>query len=121
MRFTYDVSGLLEVEAISQSTGRKEALVISQLAGALSPEEVAEAQARMALVKVPPREEAANILLNRRIEALYAQARGAERDWLSGLLLQMDAAMGAQDKQALAALRSRLHAALDDYEAGHVR
>jgi hypothetical protein len=40
---------------------------------------------------------------------------------VTGLLLQLEEAMEAQDKPALATLRDRLHADLDAYEAGHVR
>ena len=36
VRFTYDVSGLLEVDVTVQSTGRKANLVITELAGAMS-------------------------------------------------------------------------------------
>lgn len=121
VRFTYDVSGLLEVEVKVMSTGHQARLVVTELAGEMSAAEISEAVAKMARLKVHPRDEAANIHLRARIEATYANARGPARDWVTGLLLQLDTAIEAQDKQALASLRDRLHADLDAYEADHVR
>jgi molecular chaperone HscC len=120
VRFTYDVSGLLEVEVTVQSTGHKAQLVIQQLAGDMSEADITAAIAKMDTLKIHPRDEAANIHLRARIEAAYAMARADARDWVTSLLLQFDTAVEAQDKPALATLRPQIHAALDAFEAGHV-
>jgi molecular chaperone HscC len=120
VRFTYDVSGLLEVDITVQSTGRKASLVITELAGELSDADIKSALKKMSSLKTHPRDEAANIHLRTRLEAVYAMARGQARDWVTGLLLQFDAAIEAQDQAMLATLRAELHDQIDAFEAQHV-
>jgi molecular chaperone HscC len=121
VRFTYDVSGLLEVELTAVSTGRSAQVTITRLAGEMSAAEMEAATARVARAKVPLRAEAENLALLARIEAAFAMARGEARDWAQALLVQFETALEAQDRGALGALRSQIHAALDAFEAGHVR
>jgi len=120
VRFTYDVSGLLEVDVTVQSTGKKASLVISKLAGEMSEAEIAAALKKMAALKQHPRDDAANIHLRTRIEAAYGMARAEARDWVASLLVQLDAAIEAQDPHALTELRRDLHQALDEFEAHYV-
>jgi molecular chaperone HscC len=121
VRFTYDVSGLLEVDVTANSTGKKASLVITKLAGEMSEAEISSALKKLAALKVHPRADAENLHLTSRLEAAYAQARGDARDWVKSLLVAFDAAIDAQDKQAIATLRTELHQALDRFEGDHVR
>ena len=57
VRFTYDINGLLEVEATVCSTGHTHRLLIEQAPGVLSPEEIAERLRVLAALKIPPREQ----------------------------------------------------------------
>ena len=120
VRFTYDVSGLLEVEVTVVSTGLKANLVVTQLAGEMSEADIKAALKKMVALKVHPREDAANIHLRTRLEAAYAMSRADARDWVTHLLVQFDTALDAQDKAALATLRAELHQTLDDFEAQYV-
>jgi molecular chaperone HscC len=120
VRFTYDVSGLLEVDVTVESTGRKANLVITKLAGELSDAEVKAALKKLASLKVHPRDDAQNLHLRTRLDAAYAMARGDARDWVSALIVQFDVAIDAQDPRALATLRQQLHAELDVFEGRHV-
>ena len=121
VRFTYDVSGLLEVDVTVQSTGQKQQLVITKLAGEMSAGDISAALAKMGRLKTHPRDDAQNIHLRARIEAAYAMARDDARNWLTSVLLQLDAAIDRQDPRALADLRAELHQALDQFEADYVR
>lgn len=121
VRFTYDVSGLLEVEVTVVSTGQKAQLVVTKLAGEMSQSDIAGALGKMARLKIHPRDDARNIHLRARIEACYAMARDDGRDWVQSLLLQLETAIERQDTQALTALRDDLHQALDRFEADYVR
>jgi molecular chaperone HscC len=121
VRFTYDVSGLLEVDVTANSTGKKANLVISKLAGEMSDAEIAEALKKLKSLKIHPRAEAENLHLKSRLEAAYAQSRGEARDWVARLLVSFDAAIEAQDKLAIAKLRAELHETLDRFEGDHVR
>jgi molecular chaperone HscC len=120
VRFTYDVSGLLEVDVTVVSTGRKGNLVITELAGAMSDADINAALKKLAAIKVHPRDDAANLHLRARLDAAFAMARGDARNWVTDMLLTFDAAIDAQDKSALATLRHDLHAQLDTFEAQHV-
>jgi molecular chaperone HscC len=117
VRFTYDVSGLLEVDVTVNSTGHKANLIVTKLAGELSEGDIKAALKKMATLKTHPRADAANIHLRSRLEAAYAMANGEARYWVTGLLLQFDAAITCQDLRGLAALRTELHAQLDAFEA----
>jgi molecular chaperone HscC len=90
LRFTYDLSGLLEVEALVPATGKRCATVLRQGAADLSDEELRAAVAKMQALKVYPREK----LENQRLAA-FANAA----------LMELDA-----DR------RQRVERALDAYE-----
>ncbi|WP_155947374.1 Hsp70 family protein [Pseudorhodobacter ferrugineus] len=120
VRFTYDVSGLLEVDVTVDSTGKKAHRVIDQLAGEMSDSDIKAVLAKMSKVKVHPRDDAANLHLRARLEAAYAMARADGRQWVTQMLVDFDTAIDAQDKQALEAMRKRMHQAIDDFEAHHV-
>jgi molecular chaperone HscC len=115
------VSGLLEVDVTVLSTGKKASLVIDKLAGDLSEGDIKAALAKMARLKIHPRDEAANRHLFARIEAAYAMARAEQRDWVKQMLVALELALEAQDKPALAALRAELHSQLDQFEAHFAR
>jgi molecular chaperone HscC len=121
VRFTYDVSGLLEVDVTANSTGKKANLVITKLAGEMSEADIKAALKKLTALKVHPRADAENLHLKSRLEAAYAMARGEARDWVQGLVVAFDAAIDGQDKPAIAALRAEMHQALDRFEADHVR
>jgi molecular chaperone HscC len=117
VRFTYDVSGLLEVDVTVVSTGRKGNLVITELAGGMTEADIKAALKKLTGLKVHPRDDAANLHLRTRLDAAYAMARGDARDWVTALLLQLNDAIDAQDTAALATLRAKMHADLDAFEA----
>jgi molecular chaperone HscC len=121
VRFTYDASGLLVVDVTVLATGKKHNLVITKLAGELTPEQKTRALQAMEQLKVHPRDEQENILLRARIEACYGMARGSDRDVLLGILGEYDAALERQDPSQTAALAVRISAELDDFEASFVR
>ena len=120
VRFTYDVSGLLEVDVTVASTGQSSKLVITDLAGEMSEGDIKSALKKMATLKVHPRTDAANIHLRTRLEAAYAMSQADARDWVAGLLVQFDIAIDAQDQAALAIMRAEFHKILDDFEANYV-
>src|SRR5262249_27572607 len=58
IRFTYDLNGVLEVEATVVATGRKVSHVITKYARDLTPVQIQQAIRAMEKLKVHPREEA---------------------------------------------------------------
>ena len=65
LRFTYDLNGILEVEAYVPKTGRKHRAVLHQHVKGLSPAEIEKAVANLRKLKFYPRDEARNQYLVR--------------------------------------------------------
>ena len=103
------------------STGATQSLVISTLTGGLSEAEIAKRRAALAALKVHPRDDEANIALIARIERWYAMARGEDRDRLQEMLNVFKIRVEAQNLSDIEALRARISADLDSFEAGYVR
>lgn len=102
IRFTYDLSGVLEVEAIVVATQRKARQVITRHARGLSEEEVARAVAAMQALKTTPREEAAYRLLLARAERIFRELPLDDRRHLERLLDGFEEALESCDRAAIA-------------------
>lgn len=113
IRFTYDASGLLEVDTRVDATGAAGHLVIESQPGVLSPEEIEKRLAALAHLKVHPRDEAANQAVLARAERLYAERLGDERAQVAMRLDIFRAALERQDPREIAACRDDLLAWLD--------
>jgi molecular chaperone HscC len=120
VRFTYDVSGLLEIEARSVSSGRAERLVIRNLAGEMTEGEIKARLRKLEALKIHPRDQAENRALQARLEQCYAMALGAEREHLQALLAEFEALINRQDPALLSAFRAEAGAQLDLFEDGYV-
>ena len=116
IRFTYDLNGVLEVEATVVATGRKVAHVITRHARGMTPEQVAKAVRAMEKLKTHPREEAANRYLLRRAERAYQELTLDLRDRLGQLLDGFEAALNLQDPEAIARHREALEQFLSAYD-----
>lgn len=113
IRFTYDASGLLEVDTRVDATGAAGHLVIESQPGVLSPEEIEKRLAALAHLKVHPRDEAANQAVLARAERLYAERLGDERAQVAMRLDIFRAALERQDPREIDACRDDLLAWLD--------
>jgi molecular chaperone HscC len=102
IRFTYDLNGVLEVEATIVETGRAMSHVITRHAKGLTPDQVKTAVREMAKLKTHPREEQANRLLLRRAERLYQELSEDRREELGRLLDGFEAALAMQDADVIA-------------------
>jgi len=116
VRFTYDVNGLLQVEAKVLKTGTTSALVIEENPGVLTPQEIQARLEALADLKVHPRERLENRTALARGERLYEQLRGPRREWLGGALVRFQRALEQQDRKLADAERKRLAEALDALE-----
>jgi molecular chaperone HscC len=120
IRFTYDLNGVLEVEATVAATKRKFTHVITRHAKGLSPESIEKAVRAMEALKTRPREEAANRYLLRRAERLFGEVGADERATLGELLDGFEAALELGDAPAIERHREALQGYLDsiDPQAG---
>ncbi|MGO4327783.1 Hsp70 family protein [Cupriavidus sp. 2TAF22] len=113
VRFTYDVNGILEVQATVLATAATHRIVIQENPGVLSDEEVGERLAALAEIKIHPRDQAENAQLVARADRLYQQCLGRDRDQISGALAQFQAALDAQDTERIRTLRAPIRRLLD--------
>jgi molecular chaperone HscC len=118
VRFTYDLNGVLEVEATVLETRRQFTHVITRYSRGLSAERVRRAVEEMARLKTHPREEAANRLLLRRAERAYQELPLEARELLGQLLDGFEAALGMQDPAAVERHREALQEFLDRHDTG---
>jgi molecular chaperone HscC len=116
VRFTYDVNGLLQVEATVLKTGQTHAVVIEGNPGVLTEGEIAERLRELARLKIHPRDQVENRTLLARGERMYEQSRGAGREWLGQQLLQFERLLGTQDARQIAPGYRALCEILDQLE-----
>lgn len=117
VRFTYDINGLLEVEATVLATGAVSTLVIEQNPGAMSADEVAHSLAALARLKMHPREWTEVQALNERMKRLYAQSLGERRAWMGARMTQFDAIVARQNPREIARAVTLLGEALAQFDA----
>jgi molecular chaperone HscC len=117
VRFTYDVNGLLDVEAHVLAADEKHQLVIEQNPGLLSPEEIRQRLAALAQLKVHPREHQANIAVLARAERLYEEHTGDARRAIGEHLHAFNAQLAQQDPANIERARRRLSEFLDHLES----
>lgn len=124
LRFTYDVNGLLEVEATVVATGEKQRLVIESGDAHMSPSDIEARLAALSQLKIHPRDTLENRTLLARAERMYEQLLGDMRDHVGKMILRFEQVLATQDarliardaelfRQALKAIESDNHFAPD--------
>lgn len=116
VRFTYDVNGLLEVEATVVKTQHSTNLVIEGNPGLLSEPEIARLLQSLSDLKIHPRDRLENRTLMARAERLYEQYRGDDRDRLGMEILRFERLLSTQENRAIAPGRREFEKLLDHLE-----
>ncbi len=107
IRFTYDLSGVLEVEAYAPG-GKKFHTVLTNHVKGLSPKAVEAARKRIKEMKFYPREDLANQQLARFAERMLGELHPTQREQLDGALDAYEAAMNRADRTEFAAAQQYL-------------
>jgi molecular chaperone HscC len=122
VRFTYDSSGLIEVEVTplksGQATGATRQLIIQNNQNRLSPEEIAKRLASLADLKIHPRERLDARALIARADRVHSQVLGFERSELAHAIVNFEKALDSQQKAPIDSTRATLVRLLDSIE-GH--
>jgi len=108
VRFTYDLNGLIEVEATVVETGHRTAVVIEGSPGRMTESEIAHARKAMARLKFHPREALPNANALARAEALFVELTGPAREDLGAYLARFRGALDTHDKAFIEACRNEL-------------
>jgi len=116
VRFTYDVNGLLQVEATVRKTQEIVSLIIEGNPGLLSETEIAEKLAALSKLKIHPRDRMENRTLLARAERLYQQLRGPEREWFGAQIRLFEVSLGSQEPRRIQADREKFEEVVNHIE-----
>ena len=118
VRFTYDLNGILEVEAIVVETGKAFSHVVTRYAKGMSAHDIAQAVANMQTFKRHPRDEAENQFLMRRAERLLPELPYKLRRQFEALLDGFEEALELRDDPAAGQYREALQQFFNRFDAG---
>ena len=108
IRFTYDLNGVLEIEATVVATKRKVTHVITRHARGLGEEQIRRALRDMEQLKTHPREEAVNRFLLARAERVFKELPAELRRMLGDLLDGFEAGLESRQPEAIERHREAL-------------
>ena len=108
IRFTYDINGLLEVEATSIETGVRKSILIEKSPGSMSKEEIAERLKELEKLKIHPKDELENRLIIARGERLYEESLGEKRNFIENLLINFQYTLNTQNLKQISIERKKL-------------
>ena len=116
VRFSYDTSGLLEVDATVLSQKKSQRLVIEGNPGVLTREEIEQKLAGLARLKIHPRDEAQNLAVTERANRLFEENLGDRRAEIAHALTQFLSVIERQNPDEIAATRAQLTQYLDSID-----
>lgn len=117
VRFTYDVNGLIEVEATVLANKAKHQLTIQQNPGLLTPQQVTERLAALQHLKVHPRDDQANVAIIARAERLYEERSGELRQQIAQWLMGFRGELESQEPARIRTAQKRMQELLTQVEA----
>jgi molecular chaperone HscC len=117
VRFSYDSSGLLEIDASVPETGLTRNLVIVDEEDRRDRKELERRREALAKLKFHPRDEAENVALMARAARCYEGFTGEMREAIGHWIVQYEAALDRQDPREIADARGQLAARLDQIDA----
>lgn len=120
VRYTYDTSGVLEVEATPLSTGKTERLVIEGNPGSLPRAEIEKRLKALAAIKIHPREQQENAALIARMRAAYENLLGDRRQSVGRLIAEFEGALSRQDAREISEARRQIEQIIGNFEGGDV-
>jgi molecular chaperone HscC len=116
VRFTYDVNGLLQVEATLVRSGAVSALLIEGNPGLLTEQEIAQRFAALSALKIHPRDRIENRTLLARGERVYQVLRGDYRERMGNEIMRFEQALETQDARTVAPAAKHFREVLDFVE-----
>lgn len=116
VRFTYDVNGLLQVEASMIRTQLTQTLLIEGNPGLMSEQDIARRFVELSALKIHPRDQIENRTLMARGERLFQQLRGVPREQLRERLMQFERSLESQDQRVFGPAAATFRQVLDHFE-----
>ncbi|MCF6299994.1 MAG: Hsp70 family protein [Proteobacteria bacterium] len=116
LRFSYDVNGLLEVDAHVPSTDQSYQKVINNSPGELSQKEIDKSHAKLSGLKVHPRENEQAIELIMRAESLFEDSIEEDRILISNALGEFERILERQDLKEIAETTTKFNEFLAEFD-----
>jgi len=116
VRFSYDASGLLEVDVLVPETGLTRQLVIHDEEDMIGPQALEERRQALAALKVHPRDAARNAATLARARRCYESFLGEKRFAIGQALDMFESELQRQDLRAIESARASVEALLDRLE-----
>jgi molecular chaperone HscC len=120
IRFTYDLNGIIEVEAYIPSSGEKFQTVLTQHASGMSEELIEEAVSRLQQLKFYPRDDIENQRLVLFAERIVGEVTPYDREQLEEAIDMFENALASRDPESFDAARTELLSTIEqlgfDYE-----
>ncbi|WP_336341199.1 Hsp70 family protein [Pseudomonas atacamensis] len=113
VRFSYDINGLLEVDVTLLETGERYGHSIDRSPTGLDEQARRDSHARLATLKVHPRDALPNRTLLARLERAWMQTLGDERARIAEWMDTFNTVLAGQQASKIASHRSALNDALD--------
>jgi len=117
IRFTYDVSGVLEVLVTTISTGQTKQLILEGNPGSLSHAEIEKRLKALDKLKIHPKDVAENAAIINRLKAAYANHLGDIRDNIQHNLTQFEHVLAKQNETDIKLAREQIKRFLDDLDS----
>jgi molecular chaperone HscC len=120
VRFTYDVNGLLDIEASDTHTGKRVTTLIQQSENVMDEDQIKAALAKLDSLKIHPRDKQENIYLINRAKRLYEDNLGDVRQQIAEWLGRFENLLDSQDEQRIRRARKDFGEALDSVDRGFI-
>ncbi len=117
VRFTYDLNGVLEVEATVVATNKTISHIIAKNAAGMTEAAIRQAVREMAKLKAHPRDEEVNHYVLARAERLFKELSADLRRHLGNLIDGFEAALESREPEAIVAHREAVEAFLSEFDA----
>ncbi|MBU1240763.1 molecular chaperone HscC [Myxococcota bacterium] len=116
VRFTYNVNGILEVETKVIGTGDVKRLILEESPGNLSKEEIEKSLKDLAHLKIHPKNSARNRAVMAKLERLFEESLGEEREAIGFIMHQFERILATQDLKQIEEQRVEIEAFIDEFE-----
>lgn len=120
IRYSYDVNGLLEVEATVESTGLQKKLVIKNQDNLLSEDDLQASLEKLEKFKIHPRDMPENRAVMDKLEHLFEFYRGENRDDIAYIISSFSRALETQDPAKIAEAAGKAEELLDYFQPSDV-
>lgn len=117
VRFSYDMNGVLEVDATIVATKKTATFTIESSPGRLSKSAIEEARARLKRLKFHPREALPNVTALARADALYVELTGEARNYLASHITALRLALEQQEDARIQQAREALLSVISDLDS----